>query len=127
MRWASRGQKTPSFRAVLPIATEPQRLPKTPKSVSDRLLSLFTRTPPEKVRVKKTSDFRGFLLNPTGPFGANLARRLRAENLWWACLSAAGCHLKFSAIKWRVNVSMVMIASWGCGFIVRYFKGDAHD
>ena len=76
MRWASRGQKIPSFRAVLPIATEPQRLPKTPKSVSDRLWSLFTRTPAEKVRVQKTSDSRGFsnqhqpyLLGPISAFG----------------------------------------------------------
>jgi len=54
MRWASWGQKIPSFRAVFPIATEPQRLPKGPKSVSDRLLSLFTRTPAEKGRSLET-------------------------------------------------------------------------
>jgi len=42
MRWPATGQKIPSFRAVLPVAGKPQRLPETLKSVSDRLLSLFT-------------------------------------------------------------------------------------
>jgi hypothetical protein len=60
MRCTFLGQKIPSFRAVLPVATEPQRLPKTPKLVSDRLLSLFTRTPAEKVRSPKVTDFWGF-------------------------------------------------------------------
>lgn len=60
MRWASWGQKIPSFRAVLPIATEPQRLSKTPKSVSDRLLSLFTRTSLQKVRSEKVEVFCAF-------------------------------------------------------------------
>jgi 3-oxoacid CoA-transferase subunit B len=37
MRWTFQGPKTPSSHAILPVAPEPQRLPKTPKSVSDRL------------------------------------------------------------------------------------------
>jgi hypothetical protein len=52
--------KIPSFCAVLRLAPKPERLPKTPKSVSDRLLSLFTRTPAEKVRSPKVTDFWGF-------------------------------------------------------------------
>jgi hypothetical protein len=42
------------------LATEPRKLTETPKSVSDRLSSLFTRTSPAKVRVQKTSDFWDF-------------------------------------------------------------------
>ena len=54
------GPKNPSFRAVLLIATELQRLPKGPKSVSDRLLSLFTRTSLQKVRSEKVEVFCAF-------------------------------------------------------------------
>jgi hypothetical protein len=36
------GAKIPSFRAVLAMPYKPRRLPESPKSVSDRLLSLFT-------------------------------------------------------------------------------------
>jgi hypothetical protein len=59
MRWASRAQKIPSFRAILLIATEPQKLAESAKSVSDRLLSLFTRTSSEKVRIDFISLFYG--------------------------------------------------------------------
>ena len=54
------GPEIPSFRAVLLIATEPQRLPRTPKLVSDWLLSLFTRTSLKKVRSPKVPDLSGF-------------------------------------------------------------------
>jgi len=64
MRWASRGQKIPSFRAVLRKVTVPQRLPKVPKSVSDGLLSLFTWTSLKKVRSRKMADLRGFSSAP---------------------------------------------------------------
>jgi hypothetical protein len=60
MRRALRGQNIRSFRAVLPIDTEPLRLLKMPKSVSDRLLSLFTRAPLGKVRIEKVDIFHDF-------------------------------------------------------------------
>ena len=43
------GAKIPSFRAVLAMPYKPRRLPESPKSVSDRHLSLFTQTSLEKV------------------------------------------------------------------------------
>ena len=43
------------------MATEPQRLTKKLKSVSDRLLSLFTRTSPEKLRSPETTQIPCFL------------------------------------------------------------------
>lgn len=55
------GAKIPSFRAVLTMPSEPRRLPDGPKSVSARLLSLFTRTSSQKVWVQKMADFRGFM------------------------------------------------------------------
>jgi len=41
----------------LQVATEPQGLTKPVNSVSDRLLSLFTQTPAEKVRSEKVEVF----------------------------------------------------------------------
>ncbi len=48
------GPENPQLPRGLPVATEPQRLPEPPKSVSDRLLSLFTRTSPKEVRIENT-------------------------------------------------------------------------
>ena len=79
MRWALRGHKSPSFRAVLLMPTKPQRLPGRPNSVSDRLLSLFTRTYAGKVRSKNI----GFTVfcgsNSAKLFGAISVGAFRAE------------------------------------------------
>src|SRR3546814_12184749 len=83
MRWASRGQKIPSFRAILLIATELQRLPNTPQSVSDRLLSLFTRTSAEKVRLDKSNYSNVLSVRREWTFWTSSRRRPWSENPRW--------------------------------------------
>ena len=52
--------KNPRLRGVLLFTTEPWRLPKRLKSVSDQLLSLFTRTITENVRLERIHIFQYF-------------------------------------------------------------------
>ncbi|MGE4303685.1 MAG: hypothetical protein AB7E24_06575, partial [Novosphingobium sp.] len=53
-----KGSKNPQLPRGLLITTEPRRLPGRPKAVSDRLLSHFTRTSPEKVRIENITVFQ---------------------------------------------------------------------
>ena len=47
-------RKAPSSRAIFQMPSEPRRLGDTSKAVSERLLSLITRTPPPAVRVQNS-------------------------------------------------------------------------
>ena len=50
--------QNPQYPRHFAKATEPQRLPELAKSVSDRLLSLFTRTSLKKVRIQNVAAFQ---------------------------------------------------------------------
>ena len=59
-------RKAPSSRAIFQMPSEPRRLGDTSKAVSERLLSLITRTPPPAVRVQNSLRLQRFgLMNGT--------------------------------------------------------------
>ena len=87
MRYALRGQKIPSFRAVLLMPSEPQRLENSAKAVSERNLSLITRTLPSAVRVQKGPHLQRFRLingpEVRGRYSTRCAvRETEVESLW---------------------------------------------
>ena len=53
-------RKAPSSRAIFQMPSEPRRLGDTSKAVSERLLSLITRTPPPAVRVQNSLRLQRF-------------------------------------------------------------------
>ena len=53
-------RKAPSSRAIFQMPSEPRRLGDTSKAVSERLLSLITRTPPPAVRVQNSLRLQHF-------------------------------------------------------------------
>lgn len=53
-------RKAPSSRAIFQMPSEPRRLGDTSKAVSERLLSLITRTPPPAVRVQNRLRLQRF-------------------------------------------------------------------
>ena len=53
-------RKAPSSRAIFQMPSEPRRLRDTSKAVSERNLSLITRTPPSAVRVQNSLRLQRF-------------------------------------------------------------------
>ena len=54
------GRKTPSNRAIFPMPSEPRRLANAVRAVSERNLSLITRTSPSAVRVQNNPHLQCF-------------------------------------------------------------------